>query len=162
MGAEEIKEVVDLKKGEVVIPENKLKSTELIKQTKIKVIQILKPTDFALIKNTWEIKRDGALKILSSLPFDYTWEFEKEFTPFEFCDVKGVLTVDMNGTKRVIQSNGFCDKNDSMFKGQVDNHNMISKAETRALKRAIEVAVGGVINYFVLNVLQNQNQGGQK
>ena len=58
---------VDSSTGEIIINADK-KDLDLIKQTKIKAVNVLNVNDFVKINGTWEAKRDGLMKILSSLP----------------------------------------------------------------------------------------------
>jgi hypothetical protein len=48
---------------------------------------------------------------------------------------------------------GICSKIEFNEKVKYTLHNMNARAETRALKRAIETLFGSVINYFVMNNL---------
>jgi hypothetical protein len=159
--SEESKALLPLQHGGVMVSGSEKKSIETIRNTKIALVKVLNRDDFVKIGDVWEIKRDGALKILSALPFDYSWKFEEDFLINEYCNTKGILLVSMGDTKREIECVGFCDRGDSMFRdkqgnfvpSKFSNHSMKAKAETRALKRGIELAVGGIVNYFVLNNL---------
>lgn len=46
----------------------------------------------------------------------------------------------------------------SELKGNGGLHFMNARAETRALKRAIETLFGSVINYYVIHVLETQRR----
>ena len=68
---------VDSSTGEIIINADK-KDLDLIKQTKIKAVNVLNENDFVKINGTWEAKRDGLMKILSSLPINYIWEIKEK------------------------------------------------------------------------------------
>ncbi|WP_458699924.1 hypothetical protein ACKGJI_08845 [Sulfurospirillum sp. 1307] len=124
---------------------------EQLKSTKIKALKLLNKDDFCLINGIWEAKRDGLIKILSSLPLSYAWEIkDKEIHP-EFAQVSGTLTIKNGNILRIADSIGICEL--SELRGSGGLHFMNARAETRALKRAIEVLFGSVINYFVINHL---------
>ncbi len=49
---------------------------------------------------------------------------------------------------------GIVEKSEFSDKMKYSLHNMLAKAETRALKRAIDVAFGSIINWYVKNQLE--------
>ena len=136
--------------GEIIIPCN-IKDKELLQNTKIKALQLLKPNDFININGVWEAKRDALIKILSSLPICYTWEIKQKELTNEYASITGVLSVTTGNIKRSSDSIGVCEQNE--LKGVKSLHLMITRAETRALKRAIEVLFGSVINWYVVKCL---------
>ncbi len=79
-------EILDINNdtGEILVSasEDDLKA---IKTTKIKAFNLLSKSDFCLINGVWEAKRDGLIKILSSLPISYSWIIQEK--------VLGVLSV---------------------------------------------------------------------
>ncbi len=116
-----------------------------------KACSILNKNDFAAINGRIEITRDGALKILSSLPISYEIKtLEQELKP-EYAKVCVRLSLEFHktGIKRETEGIGICEKNELK---NFSLHNMITKAETRAIKRAIETALGGVINAVILQL----------
>lgn len=124
------------------------------KLTKIKALSLLNARDFVKINGTWEAKRDGLMKILSSLPISYSWELKEKVLDHErgYAEIVGVLTVKNGNIERCADGMGICELTE--LKGQGGLHFMNARAETRALKRAIETLFGSVINYFVLNVME--------
>jgi hypothetical protein len=107
------------------------------------------------IGDVWEAKRDGLIKILSSLPISYKWDIiEKRIEPKSFAMIEGRLTIKINNIERSAQGLGHCEASEFTGKMRYTLHNMVAKAETRALKRAIETIFGSVINYYVINVLE--------
>ena len=145
---------VDSSTGEIIINADK-KDLELIKQTKIKAVNVLNENDFVKINGTWEAKRDGLMKILSSLPINYIWEIKERMIDHNigYSEIVGVLTVKSGNIERRADGMGICSKIEFNEKVKFTLHNMNARAETRALKRAIETLFGSVINYFVMNNL---------
>jgi len=145
---------VDSSTGEIIINADK-KDLDLIKQTKIKAINILNENDFVKINGTWEAKRDGLMKILSSLPINYIWEIKEKMIDHNigYSEIVGVLIVKSGNIERRADGMGICSKIEFNEKVKYTLHNMNARAETRALKRAIETLFGSVINYFVMNNL---------
>ena len=122
-----------------------------LRATKIKAFQLLSKNDFVLINGTWEAKRDGLIKILSSLPISYSWVIQDKVLDHQkhYAQILGVLTVKTGDITRCSDGMGICEL--SELKGNGGLHFMNARAETRALKRAIETLFGSVINYFVVN-----------
>jgi hypothetical protein len=114
--------------------------------------QVLKPSDFAKIKTKIgeiiEIKRDGILNLLSSLPVGYNFRIiEREITE-DYALVRVELEVVFpNGIIRRGEGVGVCER--AELKGIDNLHNLLTKAETRAMKRATEVCLGAVINTVI-------------
>ncbi|DAD54611.1 TPA: hypothetical protein [Aquificae Conch Spring virus] len=121
--------------------------------------QVLKPTDFAKIKTKLgeiiEIKRDGILNLLSSLPVGYNFKIvEKEITE-DYALVKVELEVVFpNGIIRRGEGVGVCER--AELKGIENLHNLLTKAETRAMKRATEICLGAVINTVIKELFEKQ------
>ena len=145
---------VDSSTGEIIINADK-RDLDLIKQTKIKAVNVLNENDFVKINGTWEAKRDGLMKILSSLPINYIWEIKEKMIDHNigYSEIVGVLIVKSGNIERRADGMGICSKIEFNEKVKYTLHNMNSRAETRALKRAIETLFGSVINYFVMNCL---------
>ena len=148
---------VDSSTGEIIINADK-KDLDLIKQTKIKAVNVLNENDFVKINGTWEAKRDGLMKILSSLPINYIWEIKERMIDHNigYSEIVGVLTVKSGNIERRADGMGICSKIEFNEKVKFTLHNMNARAETRALKRAIETLFGSVINYFVMHNLGNK------
>jgi hypothetical protein len=147
---------IDPKTGEILIYGDE-KDFKLVKQSKIKALNLLKREDFVKINGTWEAKKDGLLKILSSLPLSYSWEVKSQNIDFEkgYAMVNGILIFTIGSIQRESEGMGICEM--AEFTGNMNYtlHNMNAKAETRAMKRAIDVLFGSVINYYVLTYLEN-------
>lgn len=126
----------------------------LLMATKRQVLKLLRPYDFVLINGIYEAKRDGLIKILSSLPISYKWQLTTTDIKDTYSKVEGTLTVNVGELIRSSSGLGICEI--SELRGNGGLHFCTARAETRALKRAIEVLFGSVINYFVLNFLQNK------
>ena len=135
--------------GEIIIPCENDEDVKLIKQTKIKALNLLSKNDFVNINGIWETKRDGLIKILSSLPISYSWIIQEKVLDHEkkYAQILGVLSVKTGSITRSSDGMGICEY--SELKGNGGLHFMNARAETRALKRAIEVLFGSVINYYV-------------
>ncbi len=145
---------VDSSTGEILLSAA-ANDLNLIKQTKIKAVNVLNKNDFVQINGTWEAKRDGLMKILSSLPISYIWEIKERSIDHNigYSEVIGVLTVTNGNIERKADGMGICSKVEFSDRVKFTLHNMNARAETRALKRAIETLFGSVINYFVMNNL---------
>ncbi len=127
---------------------------QTIKTTKVKAFQLLNKNDFVNINGTWEAKRDALIKILSSLPINYAWEIKEKVldTNKNYAQILGTLTVSTGSVTRQSDGIGICEH--SELKGNGGLHFMNARAETRALKRAIETLFGSVINYYVIHYMQ--------
>lgn len=136
--------------GEIIVPCNE-NDKQIIQTTKIKALQLLNPNDFININGVWEAKRDALIKILSSLPICYNWEIKQKEITKEYASITGVLTITTGNITRSSDSIGVCEITE--LKSVKTLHFMITRAETRALKRAIEVLFGSVINWYVLKYL---------
>jgi len=136
--------------GEIVLESNENELNKL-KKTKIKALKLLNKNDFFLINGNWEAKRDALIKILSSLPLSYAWEIKDKVLTKEYAQISGTLTIRNGDIMRIADGVGIFEFNE--LKGVGGMHFMNARAETRALKRAIEVLFGSVINYFVVNYL---------
>jgi len=71
----------------------------------------------------WEAKRDGLIKILSSLPISYSWTLKDRKLEENYSQVLGTLTVTNANTQRSADSIGTCEK--SELKGTRTIHNMV-------------------------------------
>lgn len=145
---------IDSKTGEILVAANNRTYYELIKQTKVQAYKLLTPSDFVQINGVWEAKRDALIKILSSLPISYSWELKDRNLSEKYAQVLGTLRIETGTIRRQADSMGICEF--SELKGNGGLHFMNARAETRALKRAIETLFGSVINYYVIHVLMNQ------
>lgn len=142
---------VNARTGEILLAASKT-DANMIKETKLQAYRLLSRTDFVQINGIWEAKRDALIKILSSLPITYSWKIlDKQLTK-EYAQVMGVLKIETGSITREADSMGICEF--SELKGNGGLHFMNARAETRALKRAIETLFGSVINYYVLHVLE--------
>ena len=145
---------IDSKTGEILIAANNRTDYELIKQTKVQAYKLLTPNDFVNINGVWAAKRDALIKILSSLPISYSWKIQDRQLTEKYAQVVGTLRIDTGSIRRQSDSMGICEL--SELKGNGGLHFMNARAETRALKRAIETLFGSVINYYVIHVLEVQ------
>ncbi|MCD6654380.1 MAG: hypothetical protein LT067_06400 [Sulfurovum sp.] len=145
---------IDSKTGEILIAAKNRTDYELIKQTKVQAYKLLTPNDFVNINGVWEAKRDALIKILSSLPISYSWKIQDRQLTEKYAQVLGTLRIETGSIRRQSDSMGICEF--SELKGNGGLHFMNARAETRALKRAIETLFGSVINYYVIHVLEAQ------
>ena len=148
---------IDSKTGEILLAASNRTDYELIKQTKIQAYRLLSPNDFVNINGVWEAKRDALIKILSSLPISYSWKIQDKQLTEKYAQVLGVLRIETGSIVREADSMGICEF--SELKGSGGLHFMNARAETRALKRAIETLFGSVINYYVVHVLESASGG---
>lgn len=142
---------IDTTTGEIIVTGDP-QDIEKIKTTKIKALSILKPSDFCSINGTWEAKRDGLIKILSSLPISYQWEIKSSELTTTHAKTHGILTVQVGSITRQSDGIGLCEPQE--MRGNKTMHIMSATSETRALKRAIETLFGGLINYYVVHHLE--------
>ena len=150
MTEEEVLEV-DGNTGEILVSGSYSDFTK-VQQTKIKALKLLNQRDFVMINGTWEAKRDGLIKILTSLPISYSWKIHKNTINAQFAEIHATLSVRNGGVTKVADCIGICEY--SELKGNGGRHFMNARAETRALKRAIETLFGSVINFYVVNYLR--------
>lgn len=77
----EAEEVIEFDKetGEILVS-GSYSDFSKVQLTKIKALKLLRGSDFVMINGTWEAKRDGLLKILTSLPISYSWKIQKNYT----------------------------------------------------------------------------------
>ena len=147
---EEILEI-DSRTGEVLVTA-KNEDYARIQQTKIKAFKLLSASDFVKINGVWEARRDALIKILSSLPISYSWKIIDKKLTEEYAQILGVLKIQTGSITREADSMGICEHYELQGNGGL--HFMNARAETRALKRAIETLFGSVINYYVIHVLE--------
>lgn len=141
---------IDADTGEILVSAEKLDYSQL-QLTKIKALKLLNNKDFVMINGTWEAKRDGLLKILTSLPVSYSWILIDTAINDKLATITGRLSITTGSITRTADSMGICEY--SELRGNGGIHFMNARAETRALKRAIETIFGSVINYYVVNYL---------
>ena len=142
---------INAQTGEVIMSARR-DDYDHIQRTKIKAFKLLSRNDFVNINGVWEAKRDALIKILSSLPISYSWKIQDKQLTEKYAQVLGVLKVETGSIVREADSMGICEY--SELKGTGGLHFMNARAETRALKRAIETLFGSVINYYVVHVLE--------
>ena len=150
MTADEVLEI-DPSTGEILVS-TKYKDFDSFKQIKIKALQVLSNNDFVMINGIWEAKRIGLVKLLSSLPISYSWTIKNNTINDAFSQVNATLKIHHGNTIRSADSVGICEREE--LKGNGGRHFMNARAETRALKRAIETLFGSVINFYVVNYLR--------
>lgn len=141
---------IDATTGEILVNANE-DDYKRVQQTKIQAFKLLAKDDFVMINGTWEAKRDGLIKILSSLPISYSWNIKERDLTKEYAQIVGTLSVETGTIKRSADAIGICEL--SELKGNGGLHFMNTRAETRALKRAIETLFGSVINFYVVKYL---------
>ena len=141
---------IDSDTGEILVSADKLDYSQL-QVTKVKAFKLLTNNDFVMINGTWEAKRDALLKILTSLPVSYSWTLIDTVINDKLSTITGRLSVTTGSITRIADSMGICEY--SELRGNGGMHFMNARAETRALKRAIETIFGSVINYYVVNYL---------
>lgn len=148
---------IDVSNGEVNLPV-KEESFNIVKKVKLKASNIISKDDFVMINKRWEPTKDGLTKILSALPISYSWKILnddiKSLDGESYAKVKGVLVLNIGDTVREIEGFGIVEKSEFSNNMKYSLHNMLTKAETRALKRAIDVAFGSIINWYVKNQLE--------
>lgn len=142
---------IDTDTGEIIVTGDP-KDIEKIRTSKIKALNILKPSDFCLINGTYEARRDGLIKILSSLPISYQWEIKTSELTTTHAKTHGILTVQVGTITRQSDGLGICEPQE--MRDNKTKHIMMATSETRALKRAIETLFGGLINYYVIHHLE--------
>jgi len=150
---------LDPNTGEINLPVQQ-NSFDTIKQVKLKASNVISANDFVKINGRFEPTKDGLTKILSSLPVSYGWKIiSDEVLTLDnkpYAKVKGVLSIKIGETVRDIEGMGVVEKSEFSGAMKYSLHNMMAKAETRALKRAIDVAFGSIINWYVKTQLEVQ------
>lgn len=158
---EETQGIIDINPntGEVNLPAEQNSFTQ-IKQVKLKASNVIDKRDFVKIQGRWEPTKDGLTKILSALPISYSWKIITDRVAIHdgmnYAQVKGVLSIHIGDTVRDIEGMGIVEKDEFAQGVKYSLHNMLAKAETRALKRAIDVAFGSIINWYVKTQLEGQ------
>ena len=153
------KEVIELNPttGEINLPVQH-DSFNDIKQVKLKASNVIAHNDFVKINGRFEPTKDGLTKILSSLPISYSWKIQSDevlsVDGGAYAKVKGILSISIGETVRDIEGMGVVERNEFSGAMKYSLHNMMAKAETRALKRAIDVAFGSIINWYVKTQLE--------
>lgn len=154
-----VDEVIDINAstGEINLPV-KQDDFKQIKQVKFKASSVIDPKDFVKINGRFEPTKDGLTKILSSLPVSYSWKILSDRVAvhdgMNYAQVKGVLSIKIGETIRDIEGMGIVEKDEFAQGVKYTLHNMLAKAETRALKRSIDIAFGSIINWYVKNQLE--------
>jgi hypothetical protein len=141
------------KTGEIIVPTSE-ENKKLVSLAKVEAYKLLKPSDFVKVNGTWEAKRDGMLKLLSSAPVSYKWKITDTAINKDYVMVKGILILEVGNIHREADGMGIVEPDE--MKGK-PLHFLVAKAETRALKRAIDTVFGSVINAYVINVLEVKN-----
>ena len=144
----------DEKSGAIVVPTNE-KDKQMVSLAKVEAYKLLKPSDFVKVNGTWEAKRDGMLKLLSSTPVRYKWKITNTEIKNDYVLVNGILILEVGNIHREADGMGIVEPNEMKDKPL---HFRVAKAETRALKRAIDTVFGSVINAYVINVLEKGNK----
>lgn len=118
------------------------------------VHKVFSKSDFVAISGRYEATRDAMLKLLTSLPIGYTLDITSKTLTDKYASVTLKLKVIFNksGMERQAESTGTCEMRE-ITPRQQNLHNMITRAETRALKRATETVFGAVVNALILEVM---------
>ena len=121
---------------------------------------IVSKNDFVRIDGRIEIKRDLALKLFSLSKLSY----EVSMLPARVAGDEMVYyakaKVFLNDGSKTIESLGSCDTREIDCKGGREHHDALARAETRAFKRAHEMAVGlPFINQLIERVYSPNGNG---
>ena len=109
--------------------------------------------DFAVINGRIEITRSGVLKILNAMQENYIIETQKSVSlQGQNVIVKTTLTLTDKESKEMVARVESYGANDSETARRGDFHSLISTAETRSLKRAVEEIATDVINQLILDI----------
>ncbi|MEN2997773.1 MAG: hypothetical protein ABDH28_01870 [Brevinematia bacterium] len=105
----------------------------------------LEPADFVIVGGNVDISKDGLLKILNTIP-SYNLDTEVVRYDSNIVIVKCKIVVRANGEERTGTGHGSCSKEEMANReSHRIGHDILAIAETRAIKRAIEHALGTVI-----------------
>ncbi len=134
-------------------------STEIIefkpvsKATLAGARSIFSPNDFVTINGKYETTRDAMLKLLTSLPIGYNLAITSKSLTKEYASITVKLSVKFNSTgiERSVETTGTCEM--VKIKAGKSLHNLITRAETRAIKRAVETVFGAVVNALILEIM---------
>jgi hypothetical protein len=121
---------------------------------------IVQKNDFVNIGGKIEIKRDLALKLFSLSKLSY----EVLMLPARVADDELIYyakaKVFLNDGSKTIESLGSCNTREIDCKGGREHHDALARAETRAFKRALEMAVGlPFINQLIERVYSSNSNG---
>ena len=122
---------------------------------------IVKKDDFVNIGGRIEIKRDLALKLFSLSKLSYEISMLPARVIGEEMVYYAKAKVFLNdGSKKTIESLGSCSTREIDCKGGREHHDALARAETRAFKRALEMAVGlPFINQLIERVYSTNGNG---
>lgn len=136
-------EIVIAETGEVI-------SSSDIRDIKVSVKNILNSADFYRINGKFEPKKSGLMKLLSQLSVSYEWTIIDTDIKEDYAQVKGLFSLKTDAFLRNVNTIGICEKKE-LEKPTI--HNMVTKAETRALKRGIDLCLGAVVQWYINNCL---------
>jgi len=125
------------------------------------LVGIVSKNDFVRIGGRIEIKRDLALKLFSLSKLSY----EALMLPARVAGDEMIYyakaKVFLNdGSKKTIEGLGACNTLEIDCKGGREHHDALARAETRAFKRALEMAVGlPFINQLIKRVYSSNDNG---
>jgi hypothetical protein len=108
--------------------------------------------DFVAINGKYEATRDAMLKLLTSLPIGYNLAIISKSLSKEYASITIKLSIKFQSTgiERTAECVGTCEMME--VKGSKTLHNLITRAETRAIKRAVETVFGSVVNALILEI----------
>jgi hypothetical protein len=123
---------------------------------------IVSKNDFVRIDGKIEIKRDLALKLFSLSKLSY----EVSMLPARVIDKEMIYyakaKVFFNNDSKTIEALGTSSTKEINCKGGREHHDALARAETRAFKRALEMAVGlPFINQLIERVYSSNGNGGK-
>ena len=121
---------------------------------------IVSKDDFVRINGKVEIKRDLALKLFSLSKLSY----KVSMLPARVADDEMIYYVKakvfLNDDSKTIASLGSCSTREIDCKNGREHHDALARAETRAFKRALEMAVGlPFINQIIKKVYSSNGNG---
>ena len=133
-----------------LVPDKPMTAKESLRMSLENVAPLINPkTDFASIKGKIEPTRDLILKLIDpfSLSFDTDLVKEETVDGTRYYTMKAKVT---GPDGRTVTGWGKCGT-DEVSGGERADHDALTKAETRALKRAIEAKAGyGMVNQLIV------------
>ena len=133
-----------------LVPDKPLTAKESLRMSLENVAPLINPkTDFASIKGKIEPTRDLILKLIDpfSLSFDTDLVKEEAVDGVRYYTMKAKVA---GPDGRTVTGWGKCGT-DEVGSGERADHDALTKAETRALKRAIEAKAGyGMVNQLIV------------
>jgi len=134
-----------------LVPDKPMTARESLRMSLENVVPLINPkTDFASIKGKIEPTRDLILKLIDPFNLSFDTELKTKETDGEVRRYTFKATI-TGPDGRTVTGWGQCGT-DEVSNGERADHDAMTKAETRALKRGVEAKAGfGMVNQLILH-----------